>query len=221
MQDWKYVLIDLDGTITDSSPGITACIKYALSAANQPIPEERVLLKFIGPPLINGFQENVGVAEEEAVWLTAKYRERYNVSGLFEASLYPGIDEVLALLCKQGIKVSLATSKPEKIAIRIIEHFGLRSYFDQLVGADPEASRYSKQEVIIEALHRLGIEEGEKKHVLMIGDRKHDIEGAKACGISSLGVYYGFAEAGELEAAGADFVVPDTSALKCFMEHSI
>lgn len=216
MQDWKYVLIDLDGTLTDSSLGITACIKYALSAANRPIPEEKVLLKFIGPPLINGFQENVSATEEEAVWLTAKYRERYNVSGLFEASLYPGVDEVLALLCERGIKVSLATSKPEKIAIRIIEYFGLRSYFNKLVGADPEASRYSKQDVIVEALRRLEIEEEEKKHVLMIGDRKYDIEAAKACGISSLGVYYGFAEAGELEAAGADFIVPDTCALKQF-----
>lgn len=221
MQDWDYVLIDLDGTITDSSPGITTCIKYALSAANLPLPDEKVLLKFIGPPLIDGFQENVGVTEEEAVWLTEKYRERYNVSGLFEASLYPGIDEVLALLCEQGVKVSLATSKPEKIAIRIIEHFGLRPYFDKMVGADPEASRYSKQDVIIEALHRLGIEEKEKERVLMIGDRKHDVEAAKACGISSLGVYYGFAEAGELEAAGADFVVSDTDALKTFLENSI
>lgn len=216
MQDWKYVLIDLDGTITDSAPGILACIRYALTAEDLPIPEEKVLFKFIGPPLMEGFQENVGVTEEEAARLTAKYRERYNAVGLFEASLYAGIDEVLAGLCKQGIKVSLATSKPEKIAIRIIEHFGLRSYFTELVGADPEASRYSKQDVIVEALRRLGVGEREKQHVLMIGDRKHDIEGAKACGISALGVYYGFAETGELEAAGADFVVPDMHALKQF-----
>lgn len=216
MQAWKYVLIDLDGTITDSGPGITACIKYALRAANRPIPEEKVLLKFIGPPLMDGFQDHVGATEEEAAWLTAKYRERYTVSGLFESSVYPGIDAVLALLCEQGIQVCLATSKPEEIAIQIIEHFGLSSYFDQLVGANPEAHSYTKQDVITEALRRLKITEQEKKYVLMVGDRKYDIEAAKACGISSLGVYYGFAEAGELEAAGADFVVPDTYALKQF-----
>ena len=216
MQDWKYVLIDLDGTITNSAPGILACIRYALNAENLPIPEEKVLFKFIGPPLMEGFQENIGVTEEEAARLTAKYRERYNVTGLFEASLYAGIDEVLAGLCERGIKVSLATSKPEKIAIRIIEHFGLRSYFTELVGADPEALRHSKQDVIIEALRLLGVGENEKNHFMIIGDRKHDIEGAKACGISSLGVYYGFAEAGELEAAGADFVAPDMRALKQF-----
>lgn len=216
MQEWNYILIDLDGTITDSSPGITSCVRYALETAALPVPEKEVLLRFIGPPLIDGFQENIGVDEETAAWLTQKYRERYNVSGLFESALYPGIDEVLALLHGRGLKVALATSKPEQIAIRIIEHFGLQPYFSEMVGAVPEGNRHTKRDVIIEALRRLGVAEEEKKQVLMIGDRHHDVEGAKACGICSLGVYYGFAEPGELEAAGADYVVADMEGLKCF-----
>lgn len=216
MTQWKYILIDLDGTITDSRRGITNCVKYVMDAVGESIPDERELLKFIGPPLVIGFQENMGMTKEEAIWATDKYRERYNTVGLFEATIYSGIDQVLAMLKRQGKQISLATSKPEETSVRILEHFGLLSYFNETTGATMDGSRNCKEDVIREALKRLQVTEEDRDRVLMIGDRKHDIEGAKACGISSLGVYYGFAEPGELEAAGADFVVQDMEELQQF-----
>lgn len=213
---WKYVLFDLDGTITDSREGITNCIRYALDAAGVPIPEEDVLLRFIGPPLIDGFQEIIGMNYEDAQKATAKYRERYHVTGLYEAAMYEGIDQVFALLKKQGKRISLATSKPEEFAGKILEHFGVASYFDEITGSTLQGERNTKTAVIQEALRRLGVPEEEKSKVLMIGDRKHDILGAKECGIPSLGVYYGFAEPGELEKAGADYTVQTVEEVKHF-----
>ncbi len=220
MTQWKYILIDLDGTITDSRRGITNCVKYVMDAVGESIPDERELLKFIGPPLVIGFQENMGMTKEEAIWATDKYRERYNTVGLFEATIYSGIDQVLAMLKRQGKQISLATSKPEETSVRILEHFGLLSYFNETTGATMDGSRNCKEDVIREALKRLQVTEEDRDRVLMIGDRKHDIEGAKACGISSLGVYYGFAEPGELEAAGADFVVQNMEELQQFFMQS-
>lgn len=218
MADWKYILFDLDGTIMDSSCGIIRCIEYTLKAAGRPIPPREVLLRFIGPPLVTGFQENTGMTEEEAVWAKDKYRERYNRIGLFEAEKYSGIDEVFALLKRQGRKISLATSKPEDTSVRILEHFGLLSYFDETTGAAMDGSISNKEDVIREALRRFHITEEQKEQVLMVGDRKMDIMGARQCGIASLGVGYGFAQPGELEAAGADYVVQDMDALRHFFD---
>lgn len=220
MTDFEYVLFDLDGTITDSSQGILRCIEYALHAGGRPVPEKQVLLQFIGPPLVVGFQEILGMSTEEAEWYRDKYRERYQTIGLFEAKTFTGIDRVLALLRQQGRKISLATSKPEEMAIRVIEHFGLLSYFDETTGATMDGSRDSKEEVIWEALRRFQVTEEHKNQVLMVGDRKMDIIGAAQCGIASLGVYYGFAEPGELEAAGADYIVHNMGELFQFFEHS-
>lgn len=216
MSDWKYILFDLDGTITDSSQGIFRCIEYALQAAGRSIPEKQVLRRFIGPPLVVGFQENLGMSKEEAEWSKDKYRERYQTVGLFEAEPYAGIDQVLAMLKQQGKKISLATSKPEETSIQILEHFGLLSYFDETTGATMDGSRDRKEDVIREALRRFQITEDRKDRVLMVGDRQMDVFGAKKCGIASLGVYYGFAEPGELEAAGADYIVQDMEALRQF-----
>lgn len=221
MTDWKYILFDLDGTIMDSSSGIIRCIEYTLKAAGRPIPPKEVLLRFIGPPLVVGFQENINMTEKEAIWAKDKYRERYNSIGLFEAEPYAGIDQVFALLKQQGKKISLATSKPEETSIRILEHFGLLSYFDETTGATMDGSRNQKEDVIQEALHRFHITEEQKDQVLMVGDRKMDILGAKQCGIASLGVYYGFAQPGELEAAGADYVVQDMNELRLFFDKPV
>ncbi len=218
MSDWEYILFDLDGTLTDPREGIFRCIKYALQAAGRPVPDIRILQRFIGPPLVDGFQENTGMSREEAERAKDKYREEYHAAGLFEAKIYTGIDQVLAKLKKQGKKISLATSKPEEMAMRILDHFGLLSYFDETAGATMDGSRSTKDDVIQEALRRFQITEEQKDRVLMIGDRKYDITGAKKCGIASLGVYYGFAEPGELEAAGADYIVQDMEGLLHFFD---
>lgn len=204
---WKYILFDLDGTLTDSSEGILNCVQYALEAAGEKIPERETLLRFIGPPLIQGFQEIIGMDYEDAVAATAKYRERYSVIGLFENEPYEGIALALSRLKSQGKILALATSKPETYSVRILQHFNLIKYFDVIVGSTLDGARNQKEEIIQEVFRRLKISEQEKKDVIMVGDRRHDIAGARACGITSLGVYYGFAEPGELEEAGADYVV--------------
>lgn len=204
---WKYILFDLDGTLTDSREGILNCVKYALEAAGMPIPEDSTLLRFIGPPLVEGFQDVTGMSKEEAVQATAKYRERYGVIGIFENQVYDGIEQALAELKHQGKVVALATSKPESYATRILQHFRLMKYFDLVVGSMMDGTRNHKTEVIEEVFRRLKIPQEERKQVVMVGDRRQDVAGAKECGIASVGVYYGFAELGELEAAGADHIV--------------
>lgn len=210
---WKYILFDLDGTLTDSSEGIINCVIYALEATGTRIPDKKTLLRFIGPPLVEGFQEIAGMSYEEAVQATAKYRERYGVIGLFENKLYEGIASVLSNLKSQGKILALATSKPETYANRIVQHFHLLKYFDVIVGSTLDGARNHKKEVIEEVFHRLQLTEQDKKDIIMVGDRRQDMDGAKSCGISSLGVYYGFAEPGELEAAGADYIVRNVDGL--------
>lgn len=212
----NYILVDLDGTIIDSRLGIINCIKYALTEMGREIPEEDTMLQFIGPPLVDGFQNILGMSEEDAVTATAKYRERYGKTGLFEAEMYQGIDECLHIIRKKGYKLSLATSKPEEYATRILEHFGVLQEFHVVTGSTLKGERNTKAEVIEEAIHRLG--DPAKEEVLMVGDRKHDILGAKQCNIASLGVYYGFAEPGELETAGAEYIAKDMEELKQFFD---
>ncbi len=204
---WKYLLFDLDGTLTDSSEGIINCVQYALKDAGRELNDRKELLRFIGPPLIDGFQEITGMTPEEAARAVVKYRERYGVIGLFENKTYEGIGQVLAELKKEGAVISLATSKPEDYSLRILQHFHLMPYFDEVVGSLHNGERNNKKDVIAEVFRRLDLSEEEKKETLMIGDRKHDIIGAKAMGIASMGVYYGFAQPGELEEAGADYIV--------------
>ena len=204
---WKYILFDLDGTVTDSKEGICNCVKYALEAAKRPIPTEEELMKFIGPPLIESFQKFSDMTFEEALQATETYRERYSVTGLYENRLYKGMDQVLSTLQKAGYQLAIATSKPEEYSVRILEHFGIARYFDEIVGSTLDGGRNAKADVICEVFRRMNIQEEEKDTVIMVGDRKHDILGAKECGIASCGVCYGFAPAGELEEYGADYLV--------------
>ena len=214
---WKYILFDLDGTLTDSSEGIVNCVKYALESAGKEIPEQKELLGFIGPPLVDGFQEIVGMTREEAAVATAKYRERYSVIGLFENQPYDGIALLLSRLKSQGKILALATSKPECYSIRILQRFNLMKYFDVTVGSTLDGARNHKPDVIREVFRRLRLSPEDMEQVIMVGDRKQDILGAKECGISSLGVYYGFAELGELEQAGADQIAWSVEEVACIL----
>jgi len=213
---WKYLLFDLDGTVTDPREGILACVKYAYEAAGLEVPPDETLFAYIGPPLADGFQEIAGMTYEEAVEAVAKYRERYSVTGLFENRVYDGMEEALGSLKEMGYVIAMATSKPEVYALRILEHFGLGKYFDQVVGSTLDGSRNRKGDVVRETLRRLGLSEEETGRVIMIGDRKHDIIGAKECGIASLGVYYGYAPPGELEEYEADYVIHSVDELVPF-----
>ena len=206
---FKYLLFDLDGTLTDSSKGIINCVKYALDAAGVTLDNCESLYEFIGPPLTDGFMTIAGMNREDAEKSTAKFRERYNVTGLFENEPYDGIKEVLQTLQERGFILAVATSKPEETAKKILEHFDLTRYFKEIAGSSFDGTRNTKQAVIEEVLKRLNISDEEKKTVLMVGDRKHDVLGAHACDIKVLGVYYGFAKQGELEKAGAEYIVHD------------
>ena len=160
---WKYLLFDLDGTLTDSSEGILNCVIYALEAAGIEVPDREKLLQFVGPPLIEGFQDIIGMDHAAAVQATVKYRERYGVIGLFENKPYDGIALALSRLKSQGKVIALATSKPESYAVRILQHFNLMKYFDVAVGASMDESRNNKTAVIKEALRRLGISEDDRR----------------------------------------------------------
>ncbi|MCX4327854.1 MAG: HAD hydrolase-like protein [Lachnospiraceae bacterium] len=210
---WKYILFDLDGTITDSSEGIINCIIYALGKMGHDIPSYKELYRYIGPPLYKGFQEIAGMEYKEALEAAAIYREKYSVTGLFENKPYDGIEEVLKILKENGKVTGLATSKPEEYAIRILEHFNLAGYFDKITGGVPDGSRNDKEIIIEESISRFGLSGKDKPDIIMIGDRKYDIIGAKKCGIASAGVYYGFARKGELEEAGADYIIDTVSGI--------
>ncbi len=199
----NYVLFDLDGTLTDPKEGITRCVQYALqkfgieAGCNELVP-------FIGPPLQASFQEFYGLSEEESARAVAYYRERFSVTGLFENELYPAIPGVLAELRKRSKTLVVATSKPTVYSVRICEKFGLSQYFDHIIGSELDGTRVEKADVIREALCVLGCRADD---AVMIGDRKFDILGAHECGLKAIGVRYGYASDGELEAADADVIV--------------
>ena len=211
MKKYKYILFDLDGTITDSALGITNSVKYALNKLNAPIPPYETLCKFIGPPLLDGFRDICGFDAEKAQEAVKLYREYYETTGLYENAVYDGIPEFLRALKEKGKTVILATSKPEKFARLILEHFNLIQYFDYAAGATIDETRNKKDAVIAYALKECNITD--KSLAVMVGDRHHDIFGAKQNGIASIGVLYGFGSHEELTAAGADYIAENIDEL--------
>lgn len=208
---WKYILFDLDGTLTNSEEGIINCVIYALESKGVAIPSQEELMAFIGPPLVESFQKYAGLNEVEAKEAVVKYRERYSEKGLYENSVYEGMEEVLKRLVQKGCTLAVATSKPEVFSKQILEYFHLDGYFTEIVGSTLDGSRDNKADVIREVFRRLAITEKELGQVLMVGDRKHDILGARECNIKSLGVYYGFAPQGEMEEYGADYIIDEVA----------
>ncbi|WP_370861934.1 HAD family hydrolase [Parabacteroides faecis] len=212
MKQYKYLLFDLDGTITDSETGITRCVAYALNYFGILVNDLRELSPFIGPPLLDSFKDFYNFTDEQATVAVAKYRERYADKGILENELYPGIEKLLADAQKNGKTVILATSKPEIFAKRILDHFGLSDYFSFVAGSGLDGSLHTKTDVINYILQSNQITNLES--VVMIGDRKHDIIGAKNVGIDSIGVLYGFGDYKELSDAGADHIAENIPALR-------
>ena len=201
---YQYILFDLDGTIINSAEGIINCVRYALEDFGITEEDDEKLKAFIGPPLVDSFQEFYHFSEEDAKKATEKYRERYRDKGIFEIEMYDGIEEVFHILKERKKTIALATSKPEVFATRIMEKLGLISYIDVITGSEFDGRRDKKEDVLEEVFLRLGNPKPEE--VLMIGDRKFDIIGAKAWGVDSVGVTYGFAPEGELEEYGATYI---------------
>lgn len=201
---YDIILWDLDGTLTDSQPGIYNSIYHALDKLGYPHPDSKHMKKFIGPPLLESFDRYCGMDEETARKALEGYREYYNVKGYLENSVYPQVPEALEALKNAEKRLSVATSKPENFARRICDHFGLSKYFEFIGGASLDEVRNNKIQVIEYVLGELQVTD--KSKVLMVGDRRHDAEGAEINGIDCMGVLYGYGDREELEDAGAKYI---------------
>ena len=208
---YQTILFDLDGTITDSAPGIINSVAHALQKFGIPVEDRSTLRRFIGPPLQQSFMQFYGLSADEGKLGIKYYREYYTTKGIFENALYDGIPELLGALKAAGKRVLLATSKPEPFAVQILEHFGIAQYFDLIAGATLDEKRVEKPDVIAYALQCAGI--SDLTQCVMVGDRKHDILGANQFGMDSVGVLYGYGDMAELTGAGATHIVESVAAL--------
>ncbi len=197
---YKTVLFDLDGTLTDPGLGITNSVAYALKKYGIEVRDREKLYSFIGPPLKDSFKKYYGFSDEKAMEAIMYYREYFSDKGIFENEVYDGIKELLRRVKESGRKIVLATSKPEKFALRILEHFELTEFFDVVAGASMDEKRNKKGDVIKYALEKGCLT---PEDAVMIGDREHDVLGAQENGIDTIGVLYGYGSRDELEKAGA------------------
>ncbi len=208
-----HILFDLDGTLTDPGMGITNSVAHALAHFGITVTDRSELYRFIGPPLIDSFMEYYGFTEEQATEAVKVYREYFADRGWAENAVYEGIETFLAELVAGGKILLVATSKPQVFAERILNHFGLARYFTHICGVALQAPRgYSKADVIREALAAAGVDD--LTTAVMVGDRHHDIDGAKAVGLDSIGVLYGYGDREEHETAGADAIAESVDVLK-------
>lgn len=212
MKKYDVILFDLDGTLTDSSSGIMNSIVYALKKYNISVENTDDLRKFLGPPLHESFRDFYGFDDEKSMEAVGFYREYFSTKGLLENEVYSGIREMLEDLKENGKRLILATSKPQPFTDRIMEHFDLAKYFEFIAGSNMDGTRSKKAEVIAYALESCGIMG--KSNVVMVGDREHDIIGAKTVGIDSVGVEYGYGDYDELSGAGATYIVKTVEELK-------
>ena len=212
---YRYVLFDLDGTLTDSREGICKSVQYALVKVGRPAPELKELECFIGPPLKTSFRDFYNIVGEEADRAVAFYRERYSDVGKYENMPYEGIADMLQAVRAAGYILAVASSKPELYVEDILKHFDLYDYFHHVVGSDMEGKRGEKEDVIEEVFRRMDLDETKRKELaIMVGDRHFDINGAKHFGLDSVGVTYGFAKDNELTEAGATYVVDTVKELQ-------
>lgn len=212
----KTILFDLDGTLTDSGEGIINCAIVALEHFHLPIPSREELRVFVGPPLQESFLR-FGVPADRVDEAIAVYRSRYIPIGKFENIPYPGIQELLEALKAEGHKLYVATSKPETMSVEILEHFGLAKYFDQICGASMDASRSTKEAVIAYLLEQ----NGRADNMVMVGDTKYDVIGAKKHGISTIGVAWGYGEVADMLAAGAAAIAQTTEELYALIHRDL
>ena len=204
---YDLILFDLDGTLTDSGEGITKSVQYALSKFGIEEPELEKLRKFIGPPLIDSFENYYGFSREDAIKARNIYKERYLPIGWMENRPYDGIEEVLDELQKAGIMLGVATSKPEDVAEKVLEYFELKKYFPVICAAPNNGLNGEKPERIRAAIEEARALGCEAKNVIMVGDTRFDVLGAHECGIPCVGVTWGFAVEGEFEACGTEYIV--------------
>ena len=211
---YKNVLFDLDGTLTDPAEGITNALMHAQRRLGMEVSPREKLFVFIGPPLIETFMSEWGLTRAEADRALVYYREHFGVKGLFENVPYEGIGDCLADLKAAGLRLFVATSKPEPLSLRILEHFDLLPYFEAVAGSTMDEQRTKKGEVIAYALKTYGLDPAE---TIMVGDREHDVIGARENGLSCIGVLYGYGSRDELNDAGAAALAEDLNELSALL----
>lgn len=207
----KYILFDLDGTVTDPMLGITKSVQYALNKFDINIKNLQELCKFIGPPLKESFMEYYNFSNEEAEKAIIHYREYFSSKGIYENFVYENFEKILSSLKQKDKTLIIATSKPTVFAEKILEHFNLTKYFDFICGSNLDGTRTKKADVIKYILDKHNIYN--HSEVIMVGDRKYDVHGAKEVGIDCIGVLYGYGTYEELYNSGADYIVKDIDEL--------
>ncbi|MCJ8012184.1 HAD family hydrolase [Paenibacillus sp. KQZ6P-2] len=212
MNKYKAILFDLDGTLTDPKVGITKCVQYALKKMGIVVDDLNELEPFIGPPLQESFSKIYSFDEEQTKLAIEYYRERFKETGMFENEIYPGIIELLTLLKEHQNELVVATSKPTVFSEKILHHFNIDKYFNLVVGSNLDGTRTAKTEIIQYILDKY--EDKEKHEFIMIGDRKHDIIGAKNTGIHSMGVSYGYGSLDELIQSNPTYIVHNVDSIK-------
>ena len=217
MPQYSYAFFDLDGTVIDSAPGVTGCVRYAMEQLGRPIPSERDLTCFIGPTLLYGFSNFCGLDPIDSQKAVDLYRVRYRAGGMFECRVYEGVEELLKELNARGIPCVLATCKPHEFATQIVAHFGLDKYFTLMVGPEISGLRNEKHEVIAYAMEQLGITDPSK--ILMVGDRDNDVLGAFKNNVACVGVRWGFGSEAELMDSGACGMLDSPAELLRYFEN--
>ncbi len=203
MLPYSAILLDLDGTVTDSAPGITDTLAWTFTQLGMPVPSPDELLRYVGPPLLDSFRDRAGLTLEERERALEVYRERYLDRGAYDSTLYPGMGPLVRDIAAAGIPLSLATSKPETPATLMLEHFTIAEHFDIITGASEDEVRSAKADVVAEALVRLRGMGADLSRPVMIGDRIHDIEGAAVHGIPTIAVTWGYGDDDERRNARA------------------
>lgn len=210
---YKYILFDFDGTVFDTVEGITKSVRYAINKVGRDAPLES-LRCFAGPPLVDMYLERFGGTMEEAERFVVNFRERYQPTGLYECRIFPGIVELLNDLRAAGRVTAVATLKPQHLAETLLAREGITGLFDAICGDGAEGHEGTKADVVRRVMAQLG---AKPEETVLIGDTKYDILGAHECGITAVGVGYGYAAPGELAAAGADVIVADMPALGAWL----
>lgn len=206
MAKFDYIIFDFDGTIADTGEGILKSLQYSFIAMGDPAPDLRDLKKFIGPPVYYSYTHFYGISDDKVDLYIKKYRERYREKGIYESKVYPGLKELIEVLKEKGIKVGIASSKPENLIYSVSDYLGITDMFDVIVGVKSDNSKHStKAGLIVQAVDDLAAKD--KNKVLMVGDRLFDIDGAHEAGIKCCGALWGYGSREEFEEHAADFIV--------------
>jgi len=209
--DYTCVLLDLDGTIADSAPGITSCLAAMFAELGLPVPPPAELLRYVGPPILEAFRDLAGFDEQQSDRALEVYRRHYLARGVLDSTIYPGMADAVRAIHASPLMLSLATSKPETPATLILDHFRLTEYFDVITGASDDEVRSAKADVVEEALRRLAALGADVSRPVMVGDREHDVAGAAARGVPTIFVEWGYGA--PTEQVGAVAVATDAGDL--------